>query len=86
MEQLPTYIRAGQVARMLGIHLSHVTYLHKKGYLLPDHLTESGHRRYTLEQVEEYQERVKRLAETRDTIRELERLLKSIKIDDKDKR
>lgn len=43
---LPEYIKSGEVACMLGVHISTVQSWHKSGKLLPSHITPAGTRLY----------------------------------------
>lgn len=49
-----TYIKIGEAARMLGISPSTLGIWQDKGILVPAQIFPSGHRRYTVSQVQEF--------------------------------
>jgi predicted site-specific integrase-resolvase len=52
----------GKAAEYTGYSIQHLRDLHKQGKLIPNHIAESGHRRYTQEQLDEFV-RIKKLKE-----------------------
>lgn len=49
-----TYIKIGEAARMLGISPSTLASWQDKGILIPAQILPSGHRRYTVSQIQEF--------------------------------
>lgn len=49
-----TYIKIGEAARMLGVSLSTLGNWQDKGILIPAQIFPSGHRRYTVSQIQEF--------------------------------
>lgn len=48
------YLKVGEVARMLGVSTQTVRSYHRKGILVPEIVFDSGHRKYSVEQVEKF--------------------------------
>lgn len=51
---METYIKIGEAARMLGVSSSTLGSWQAKGILVPAQIFPSGHRRYSLSQIEEF--------------------------------
>lgn len=49
-----TYIRVGEAAKLLGVSTSTLSSWQREGVLKPAQVFPSGHRRYTLSQVQEF--------------------------------
>lgn len=63
---MQTFIKIGEAARLLGVSTSTLGRWQDTGVLIPAQIFPSGHRRYSLEQVEEFiktQENTSKLAE-----------------------
>ena len=48
------YLKVGEVAKILGVSTQTVRSYHRKGILVPEIVFDSGHRKYSVEQVEKF--------------------------------
>lgn len=65
-----TYIKIGEAARMLGVSTSTLGRWQDTGVLIPAQIFPSGHRRYTLSQIQEFirnQENISKVGEFDDS-------------------
>ena len=53
------YLRVSEVAERLGMDASTLAHWHKAGKLIPKIVTLGGHRRYTVDQVEEIEKKMR---------------------------
>lgn len=51
---METYVKIGEAARMLGVSSSTLGSWQAKGILIPAQIFPSGHRRYSISQIEEF--------------------------------
>lgn len=67
---METYIKIGEAARMLGVSTSTLGRWQDTGVLIPAQIFPSGHRRYTLSQIQEFirnQENISKVGEFDDS-------------------
>lgn len=54
MDSSKKYLKIGEVAQMLGISTQTLRNYQKRGLLVPEIIFDSGHRKYSVEQVENF--------------------------------
>lgn len=54
LSEAPEYLKISEFARLIGVSVVTLRRWHKKGILVPHHVTPAGDRIYTMDQVREY--------------------------------